>query len=603
MSYQKILWGHLLFWLLLSGFLPGCGPTSADVPKPPTAPGNVVAIAGNQTVTLSWDSVLGAARYDLYWSHHEGGSNTGHVIENIHSPKVHTGLVNGARLYYRIVAVSSGGKALSSEVHALPSIGATAPGAPSSVVASGGDGEITLSWGWIEGANYYTVYRGRQSGVSPTSGEANVGAANPLTDTELTNNQAYFYVVTATTDRGEGPPSAQASATPLGSSGPPARPSGLAASAGDEQVTLTWNSVAEATGYTLYYSEISGVTTTSGTALANASAPFEHQGLSNNHTYYYIVTASNAQGESPASAEASATPQATGPGVPTTPTNLVATPSDSQVTLSWDHSANATSHTLYFGLSSGVTPSNGITLAGVSSPYVHSNISNGQTYYYIATASNAQGESTPTAEVDATPGAVHGGISSTLPAGVHAIVIMENLSDGQGLLQVQVLNGGAQGTPINGLTVQVSGAASGGLDAGSQGTYFATTPTALVAGTYTLSISGMVSGTVEAIAHNIPTCSVDQPSAGSHHPVNQDLQLLWTSTFSEKALIKFEDSASTVSYPAVGPPDPGGIIVPGTDLINSGDVEILISAVWKIDVVNANLICFGDASVSIVLDP
>jgi hypothetical protein len=89
--------------------------------------------------------------------------------------------------------------------------------------------------------------------------------------------------------------------------GPPA-PTGVSASAGNGQATISWNAVSSATSYNIHWSTTSGVTKTSGTKITGAASPYSHTGLINGTTYYYIVTAVNSSGESVESAQVSATP-------------------------------------------------------------------------------------------------------------------------------------------------------------------------------------------------------------------------------------------------------------------------------------------------------
>lgn len=93
----------------------------------------------------------------------------------------------------------------------------------------------------------------------------------------------------------------------------PNNPTNLAASSGNGQVTLTWDTVSGATGY-----NVKRATTTGGpytTVTNNVYAlTYADTTVTNGVTYYYVVTALNASGESGNSNEVSATPQATSTG-------------------------------------------------------------------------------------------------------------------------------------------------------------------------------------------------------------------------------------------------------------------------------------------------
>jgi len=43
------------------------GGNSSPTVNPPAIPANVVAAAGNGQLTVSWDPVLGATSFNLYW--------------------------------------------------------------------------------------------------------------------------------------------------------------------------------------------------------------------------------------------------------------------------------------------------------------------------------------------------------------------------------------------------------------------------------------------------------------------------------------------------------------------------------------------------------
>lgn len=77
---------------------------------------------------------------------------------------------------------------------------------------------------------------------------------------------------------------------------PPAKPTGLAATPGPLQASLTWNAVPDATGYVVKRATVAGGPYTR--IATNATTSFTDTGLDANATYYYVVSALGANGES-----------------------------------------------------------------------------------------------------------------------------------------------------------------------------------------------------------------------------------------------------------------------------------------------------------------
>ena len=224
-----------------------------------------------------------------------------------------------------------------------------------------------------------------------------------FTQKGLIDGTTYYYIVTAVNAVGESAPTAVTATTPNAPAAIPAVPAGVAAVAGDTQVSLTWNPVPDAATYTVYWALATGVTTGTGTKIPNAVSPFVPDALVNGTAYFYIVTAANVLGESPASAEVTATPVAAA-AVPAAPAAVSATPGDTQNTITWSAVPGAVSYTIYWGTTPGVTTVTGTKINGATSPFLQTAIVNGSTYYYIITASNSAGESVPSAEFSASPG-------------------------------------------------------------------------------------------------------------------------------------------------------------------------------------------------------
>lgn len=86
------------------------------------------------------------------------------------------------------------------------------PTAPYGLTAVPGDGRVTLAWTAFPGATGYRVKRALASG-GPYDLIA-TPAENSYTDTAVTNNTAYYYVVSAMTDAVESGDSREAAATP-----------------------------------------------------------------------------------------------------------------------------------------------------------------------------------------------------------------------------------------------------------------------------------------------------------------------------------------------------------------------------------------------------
>lgn len=180
---------------------------------------------------------------------------------------------------------------------------------------------------------------------------------------------------------------------------PPPAPANLAATAGDAQVSLTWNAAPDATRYNVKRATVSaGPYTTVATGVVSTS--FNDTGLSNGTTYYYVVSAENSVGESPDSNEANATPMLQPPG---TPTSLEAIGLDARVDLVWSApSGTVDSYSVKRATGSG-GPYTTIATGVASTSYSDNTAVNGTTYYYVVSAVNGAGESTNSNEASAAP--------------------------------------------------------------------------------------------------------------------------------------------------------------------------------------------------------
>ena len=125
-----------------------------SLPLPPTS---LSATPGSTTVLLTWQAAAGASTYNVY----RGTASGGEVLlpGASRAPRyADTGLTNGMTYYYQVTAVNSVGPgAPSSEISATPNV--ATPPTPINVIATAGNGQVSLSWSMASDALTYNIYR------------------------------------------------------------------------------------------------------------------------------------------------------------------------------------------------------------------------------------------------------------------------------------------------------------------------------------------------------------------------------------------------------------------------------------------------------------
>lgn len=296
----------------------GEGPRSSEVSSvPATVPGPpaslMAAPSGDGQVLLSWSPPTSdgghlIAGYRVYRGVSSGGES---LLVELGDVLAHadTGLTNGVTYYYQVSAVNAVGEgSLCDEVQVIP---ATVPSAPRNLVMTASGGQVTLAWeapssDGGQPAISFRVYRGTSSAAESLLIE--LGIVLTYTDTGVTNGVTYYYQISCANVIGEGAWSDEASGTPVAK---PSAPASLQATPGDGIVTLTWQAPSSDGG-----SEVSGYKLYRGTSPSTESflvqlgpvPAYTDTVLTNGVTYYYLVTALNAAGESGNSTEVSAMP-------------------------------------------------------------------------------------------------------------------------------------------------------------------------------------------------------------------------------------------------------------------------------------------------------
>jgi LPXTG-motif cell wall-anchored protein len=290
----------------------------------------------------------------------------------------------------------------------VPSI---VPAAPTGVQSTPGNTQIKLSWSAASGASSYNVKRSTSPDGPFTTVKSGVTDLM-FSDSDLTNETTYYYVVSGVNSVGEGQDSTPVSVTPSSSIPLPSAPT-VKATAKDSSVSLSWDPVDSADSYIVKRS-----TTADGTyevVAPNLTSPsFLDTKLSDGQTYYYEVQSVGVGGTSQDS-----TPVSVQPNAPLAqPADLVAKVGDHQVDVTWSKVDGATSYNVKRSTVNGgpyTTVATGVT----DSAYSDKTADNGTAYYYVVTAIKDGLESMISNQVKATPFAIVSG-APTIPNGFSA---------------------------------------------------------------------------------------------------------------------------------------------------------------------------------------
>ena len=235
--------------------------------------------------------------------------------------------------------------------------------APTNVKATAGNKQVTVTWNAVENAAKYLVQRLENDNWNTVS----TTEALSFTDTGLTNGISYSYKVIAVNGDVQSEASEAVNAIP--EAPVPAAPTNVKATAGDKQVTVTWNAVENATQYRVQ--RLNG--NTWGTVATPKTNSYTNTGLTNGTSYSYRVLAYVDGKWSGASAVVTAAPKGS-----IIPQNVKATAGNKQIKLTWTAVSGATQYR--------VQRLNGNTWGTVATPktnsFTNTGLTNGTSYSY-----------------------------------------------------------------------------------------------------------------------------------------------------------------------------------------------------------------------------
>jgi subtilisin family serine protease len=385
---------------------PRSNPAAAVAKHPaPTPPSNLVAIAGNGEVKLTWKASLSPNVW--YWVYQRNRSADEDSWTRLPIPlptccTMTAGyLANGDEYEFRVTAVGAGPESGPSNiVRATPR--RPIPGQVTGLTATANaDGTVRLDWTEppLHGPFYFEVF---QRDVTANGGWVKLPLpveCCTMTAGLLEHNHTYEFKVVATNGR-PGPESAAVRI--VARQALPTAPTDLRGrTSGDGHIQLTW-SPPRAGGF--YYWVYSRNVSAGETRFTKASLPTDKTFVSigplrHNDRYEFKVTAANLAGEGPASAPVQVVSLG---GLPAPPTGLSAARGDGKVTLSW---ARSPTPNVWYWIEwrAAGGPWEERKLDSTCCSYQISFLANGTTYEFRVRATNASGDSAPTGIVSARP--------------------------------------------------------------------------------------------------------------------------------------------------------------------------------------------------------
>jgi fibronectin type 3 domain-containing protein len=377
--------GSKYFYVVSAYNSAGQSANSADVSATPTlsappVPTGLSATAGNGVVSLTWTGSSGATSYYVKRSTSSGAETQ--IAAPTSTSYTDTAVTNGTKYFYVVAAADSGGdSANSSQVSATPTL--SAPPVPTGLSATAGNAQVSLAWTASANATSYQVKRSTSSGAET---QISAPTSTSYTDTAVTNGTKYFYVVAAVDSGGESANSSQVSATPTAPETAPATPTGLQATAGNAQVSLSWNASAGAASYDVKRSTTSGGPYSTAVASPTATS-YTDTSVTNGTIYYYVISAANSIGQSANSTQASATPAA-----PVANVTITINPAQTKPISPWIYGINAYSEV------TGTPPGLTFDRAGASRWTAYNwetNASNGGSDYFYENDDNLSSSTVP----------------------------------------------------------------------------------------------------------------------------------------------------------------------------------------------------------------
>lgn len=299
--------------------------------------------AADTEIKVFWEDVTGADGYDI--------EVDGVVFEDVSSPYMHKGLLEGTEHTYRLRAKNTSGCGLWSDEIVMWTI----PAIPGNVVILSGETYLIASWDEVAGATGYDIK------INETLLE---DITNPCTKKDLSPGTEYVLIVRAKNASGAGKWS-----EPIGAWTIPGIVEKIEFQASQTSIQIQWDNVTGAVGYDI---EVDGQIQT------DVESPFLYQDIHPGTEHLVRIRAKNAGGTGRwCDAYTIWT-------LPDIPENIVMQPSSNAIKIMWDPVTGAAGYDIeIYGTAVDV---------GAQEWYIHEGINSNNQQTYRVRAKNSSGE-------------------------------------------------------------------------------------------------------------------------------------------------------------------------------------------------------------------
>jgi parallel beta-helix repeat protein len=409
----------------------------------PSAPTGLVTIQDSNTETLDlvWNPSPepDVAGYNVYRGLLSGGPYNLIATLGPQTQYKDTNLVNGTMYYYVVQAFDEvpNFSSYSNEVNDT-TFDTNAPGIPGNltVLSLPFGNTLNISWDAVLDLDLadYVLYRSLNNisfdllAIIPKGTEFYV-------DTNLTDGATYYYRLSA---RDEAPNESPQTDVVLGIPGdivPPSQPTGIMVTNGPttDSLQLNWNANPEPdlAGYNVNRANVSGGPYEL-VAILGIQTEYVDPGLESDKNYYYVIAAfDEVPNNSSLSMEQGLATLDYDP--PSTPANLTVVPmvQGNALNISWDLSPepDVLTYTLYFSLDNSTFFIKAV-VSSSTSKYIHTDLADGRTYYYMILASDEVPNHSPLSLV------AEGVPSDSLSPAEPELVDVKNVPNKEGSLNI-----------------------------------------------------------------------------------------------------------------------------------------------------------------------